>query len=63
MDKIPNGGFPPLQLKEKIKKNSKQRAIKSNIKKIVNIRDILVNNQKTSIFEKEKDNLIEVNTL
>jgi len=66
MDKIPNGGFPPLQLKETInKKSNKERFIATDMKKNVNIRQILLNNQKTNIFEEKKDNdtLEEIDTL
>jgi hypothetical protein len=63
-NKIPNGGFPPLKYcKENFKKNSKEfkkeRFFKSDLKKNINIKDILnIKNNKDII--KYDDNELDV---
>jgi len=68
-NKIPNGGFPPLKYcKEVLKKTSKEfkkeRFFKSDLKKNINIKDILnTKNNKDIIVKKEDDELYVIKEL
>lgn len=67
MNKMPNGGFPPLKLKITLEKksNNKDRLFAKSIQKDINIREILLNNSKKKIINKHSDNneLDEVNDI
>ena len=53
----PNGGFPPLILKNNTKsENNKERYITSNINNNINIRQILQTKTTTNILDELKDN-------
>ena len=66
MDKIPNGGFPPLM--QYIKKNKKHDKKNTNIERFyttekkININQILNNNTK-NIFKIDNNDIEEINTL
>jgi hypothetical protein len=65
MKGLKNGGFPPLILKNNIKsENNKERFISSNIKKNINIREILQIKKNQNILDdvKKKDNELDVVT-
>ena len=63
MNKIPNGGFPPLKLKKTIEKktNNKNRSFTKPIN--INIRQILINNPNKNIINNGEQQLEEVNNL
>jgi hypothetical protein len=63
MNKIPNGGFPPLKLKKTIEKktNNKNRSFTKPIN--INIRQILINNSNKNIINNNEQKLEEVNDL
>jgi hypothetical protein len=63
MNKIPNGGFPPLKLKKTIEKktNNKNRSFTKPIN--INIRQILINNRNKNIINNDEQQLEEVNDL
>tara|TARA_B110000971_G_C19990958_1_gene491940 strand:+ start:1331 stop:1531 length:201 start_codon:yes stop_codon:yes gene_type:complete len=66
MNKIPNGGFPPLKFKKTLEKqNNKDRLFSKPIQKNINIRQILINNSKKDIINEniDKVELDEVNNL
>lgn len=68
MNSLLNGGFPPLILKNINNKlnNNKERLISSNIKKNINIREILqtkINKNILDIKKENKDNLVIVTSL
>lgn len=65
--KSPNGGFPPLKYCKIEKKDSKElkkeRFFKSDLKKNINIKDILITNNKNNknnILEKQTDDDLDV---
>jgi hypothetical protein len=67
MNKIPNGGFPPLKLKKTIEKktNNKNRSFSKPMQNNINIRQILFNNyNKNNIIKNNyEQQLEEVNDL
>ncbi len=68
MSSLPNGGFPPLIIKNINKKqeNNKERSIKSTITNNINIREILQTKTNNNILEninKEKNEVKIVTSL
>lgn len=65
MNKIPNGGFPPLKLKKTIEKktNNKNRSFSKPMQNNINIRQILFNNYNKNIIINDDQQLEEVNDL
>ena len=62
MEKIPNGGFPPIVLKTKNIKKNIERLFYSNDKNKININQILNINIKKSIIP-DNNEIIEINTI